>query len=165
MLKIEVFVWFKDTHREKALSNKTQAPTKIMNMEIWVVGVQMNSLWEVPKLKQNFHRNKIVTCKTPFFVIGLFCTHHSNVLKLASDMAVLSGNDAFSILVLSTKRWYSSFLKKSFVFQKICFKVKVLKTFKTFTDCRIKTCRSLKGRAILKIPSTVFWKNCSFCWL
>ena len=30
------------------------------------------------------------------------------------------------------------------------------KTFKTFTDCQIKSCRSLKRRAILQIPSTVF---------
>ena len=50
-------------------------------------------------------------------------------------MAVLYGNDAFTILVLSTKKRYSSFLKKVFVFQKIYFKVKVLKTFKIFTDC------------------------------
>ena len=28
----------KDTHREKALSNKTPALTKSMNMDIWVVG-------------------------------------------------------------------------------------------------------------------------------
>ena len=75
---------------------------------------------------------------------------------MASDMVVLYGNDAFSLLVLSTKKRYSSFLKKVFVFQKICFKVKVLKTFETFTDYHIKTCRSLKRRAILKIPSTVF---------
>ena len=47
-------------------------------------------------------------------------------------------------------------LKKVFVFQKISLKVKVLKTFETFTDFRIKTCQSLKRRAILKIPSTVF---------
>ena len=53
-------------------------------------------------------------------------------------MAVLYGNDAFSILVLSTKKRYSSFLKKVFVFQKIYFKVKVLKTFKIFTDCHKK---------------------------
>ena len=38
-------------------------------------------------------------------------------------MAVFYGNDAFWILVLSTKKRYSSFLKKVFVFQKICFKV------------------------------------------
>ena len=60
------------------------------------------------------------------------------------------------ILVLSTKNRYSSFLKKFFVFQKICFTVKVLKSFKTSTDCHMKTCRSLKRRAILKIPSTIF---------
>ena len=62
----------------------------------------------------------------------------------------------FSILVLSTKRRCSRFLKKVFVFQKICFKVKVWKSFKISTGCHIKTCRSLKRRAILKILSTVF---------
>ena len=40
------------------------------------------------------------------------------------------------------------------VFQKTCFKV--LKTFKVPIDCHVKTCRSYKRRAILKIPSTVF---------
>ena len=45
-------------------------------------------------------------------------------------MIALYGSDAFSILVLSTKKRYSSFSKKVFVFQKTCFKVKVLKTFK-----------------------------------
>ena len=52
------------------------------------------------------------------------------LLTLSSDMKVLYGNDAFSILVLSTKKEYSSFLKNVFVFQKIYFKVKLLKTFK-----------------------------------
>ena len=78
------------------------------------------------------------------------------VLTLASDMALLYGNDAFSTLVLSPKKTYSNFLKKYFVFQKICFKIKVMKKFKTFSDCYVKTCLSLKPRAILKIPSTVF---------
>ena len=78
------------------------------------------------------------------------------VLTLASDMTVLHGSDAFSILVLSTKKRHSSFLKKVFVFQKICFKVKVLKSFKISTYCHIKACQSLKRRAILKISNTVF---------
>ena len=78
------------------------------------------------------------------------------VLTLASDLTVLHENDAFSILVLSTKKRNSSFLKKIFVFQKIYFKFKLLKTFNIFTDCHIKACQSLKQRAILKIPSTVF---------
>ena len=66
-------------------------------------------------------------------------------------MPLLYENDAFSILVLSSKKRYSSFLKKVFVFQKIFFKVKGLKTFKIFTDCHIKTYRSLKRR--------LFWKS------
>ena len=58
-------------------------------------------------------------------------------LTLASNITVLYGNDAFSILVLSTQKRFSSFLEKVFVFQKICFKDKVLKTFKISTDCHI----------------------------
>ena len=51
-------------------------------------------------------------------------------LTLASDMAVLYGNDVFSIFVLSTKKRYSSFLKN-------VFNIKVLKTFQFSTDCHI----------------------------
>ena len=42
---------------------------------------QINLLWEVLKLKWNFQKNKVVTGKTMFFVIGWFCTHHSICLK------------------------------------------------------------------------------------
>ena len=55
-----------------------------------------------------------------------------------------------SILVLSTKKRCSSFLKGVCVFQKIYFKVKVLKSFKISSDC-IKAYRSLKWRTVLKI--------------
>ena len=41
-----------------------------------------------------------------------------------------------------------------FVFQKICFKVKVLAT-----DCYIKAYQSLERKAILKVPSTIFLKE------
>ena len=61
-----------------------------------------------------------------------------------------------SILALSTKKWYYSFLKRVCIFQKFYFKVKVLKSFKIFSDCNIKACWSLKWKAILKIPSTIF---------
>ena len=71
-------------------------------------------------------------------------------------MAVLYECDAFSILMLSTKKRFSSLSEKTFVFQKICFKVRILKTFKIFSDCHIKTWRSLKRMAILKIHSIVF---------
>ena len=103
------------------------------------------------KLKQTFQKNKAVTAKlhslwsVHFVVATLF------VLTLASVRAVLNGNDVFSILMVSTKHRYFSFLKKVFVFQKIWIKVNVLKTFKTSNNCHIKTCRSLTRR--------VFWKS------
>ena len=74
---------------------------------------------------------------------------------MASDMAVLYGNDAFSILALSTKKQCCSFLKV-FAFPRNCFKVKVLKTFKVFTDCQIEAWRPLKWKAPVTIPRTVF---------
>ena len=128
----------KDTHREKEPSNKTPTLTKSTNMGIWIVGTKNPLLWEVLKLKQDFQKNKTVTSKTLFFVIGPFCSHHSNCLTLTTDMTLLYGNDAFSILLLLTKKGFSSYLSKLFVFQKMCFKVKVLKTFKISTDCHIK---------------------------
>ena len=88
--------------------------------------------------------------KVRFVVVILF------VLTLASGRTVLNENYMFSILVVSTKKWYSCFLNMIYVFQEICFKVKVVKTFGTFTDCHIKTCRSLKWKAIWKISSTIF---------
>ena len=81
---------------------------------------------------------KVVTGEPSFFVIDEFCTHRS-ILTLAFDMAVLYGNDSVSILVLSNKKRHSSYLKKIFTFQKICFKV--LKLFKISTDCHMKTCQ------------------------
>ena len=87
-------------------------------------------------MKQDFQKTKLLTGKNTFFGIGPFCTFHFICLNiLASDMPVLYGNDAFSILVISIKKQHFSFLKKVFVFQKICFKVKVLKMFNIFTDC------------------------------
>ena len=46
--------------------------------------------------------------------------------------------------------------EKGFRFPENLFQSRVLKMFETFTDCHIKTSRSLKRRAIVKIPSTVF---------
>ena len=142
---------FKDTHlfKIKTPSNKTPALTKSTNMGIWVLGTSSQLFVRGSKTETKFPKNKVVTGKTTFFVIGPFCTHYSICLfLLAFYMAVLYGNSALSRLLLSTKKRYSSFLKKLFVFQKICFKVKVLKTLKISTDCHIKRCRSLKRRAI-----------------
>ena len=64
--------YFKETQRKKTPSNKTPAITKSTNRHLisWYVK-------EVLKLKQNFQKNIVVTCKTSFFMIGPFCTHHS----------------------------------------------------------------------------------------
>ena len=84
-------------------------------------------------------------------MIGPYCIPHSiYLLTLASDRAVLCGNVALSILAFSTKKLYSSFLKRVCFFQKIFLKTffseKLLKTFKISSDLSKRT-------AILKIPS------------
>ena len=112
-------------------------------------------------------KNKVVTGKTSFFVIGAFCAHHFICLNIwlliwQFCMEVMR----FQSQWFQLKNGTPVLLKNVFVFQKICFKVKVLKTFKIFIDCHIKTYQSLKRKAILKIPSTVFYKIlCSFRWL
>ena len=95
-------------------------------------------------------KKKVVTGKTSFFLIGTFILSILFVLTLASDRVALHRKDMFSILVLSTKEQYTSFLEKVFVFQEIYFKVKIK------TQENIKIWWSLKQRAILKISSTVF---------
>ena len=115
--------------------------------KVWILSFcglvhQINSLCEVLKLKQIFRKNKIVTGKTQFFVIGPFCTPHS--------------------ICLNVGFWQSRFVWKWCVFQKICFKVKVFKTFKISNDCHKKTCWSLKRRAVLKILSTAFLEIYTF---
>ena len=42
----------------------------------------LNLLFQVPQLKQNFHENNVVTDKTPFLLIGPFCTHYSICLNI-----------------------------------------------------------------------------------
>ena len=88
---------FKDTHMEKAPSNKTQTLSKSMNT-VWTfrrLVHQINSLYEILKLKQNFRKIKVVAAKTLFFVIGPFVFPILLVLALAPDRAVLYGNFGF----------------------------------------------------------------------
>ena len=77
-----MLISFKDTHREKAPSNKTPTLSKSMNMGIELVGTSNELFIRGIKLKQNFRKNKVVTGKTPLFVIGLSCTPHSICLKI-----------------------------------------------------------------------------------
>ena len=160
----EMIGMFKDTHRKNAPSNKTPVLTKIMKMDNWVVGTS-NQLFSKRFLNWNKIFKKIKQFQNSFLLVHLVL-FILFVFTLDFDMAVLYGNDAFSILVLWTKKRYSIFLKKVFVFQRNCFKVKVLKTFKISTDFYIKTYQSLKRRAVLKVPRAIFQKNlCSFCWI
>ena len=67
-------------------------------------------------MEQIFQKRKVVTGKTPLFVIGPFLVAILFVLTLASNRADLIKSDVFSILVVSTEKWHSSFLEKVFVF-------------------------------------------------
>ena len=102
--------------------------------------------------------------KTSFLLISLYIPILS-VLTLALDIVVLYGNVAFFIAVLSTKKRYSSFPLKVFIFQKTCFKVKLMKTFKISNSCHLKICQSLKWRAISEITWYCFLVEPTFCLL
>ena len=111
------------------LTRKRHCQTKLQRLQkvrIWTSGSlvnRINPLQEILKLKQDFQKIKYswqnsVLCDRSILYSPFF------VLTLVSDMVVLYGNDAFSNLMVSSKKQYSSFLKMVFVFQKICFKVK-----------------------------------------
>ena len=73
-----------------------------MNMDVWVVGSSnqlfvRGSYTEIFML-EIFWKNKVVTGKTSFFVIGPFCTTHFICLNMASDRVVLFRN----VFILST---------------------------------------------------------------
>ena len=113
------FQW--DTHRENALKNKTQELTKSMNMNIWILSI-LNQLFVRGSYTEiKFSKNKVVSGKTPHFVIGPFCIPHSICLNIDFWKQVLYGNVTFSIVVLSTKKWNSSFSKKAFCFSQNLF--------------------------------------------
>ena len=145
----------KGIHREKAPSNKVPEQTKSMNIDIGA----SNQLFIGTFLKWN----KIFSEKLKYLMGKLWSLLYLHfvlpilfVLTLSSDSAVLYGNVALSILVLSTKKQGSNFLERFFVFLKICCKVKVLNALEIPSNCYLKACRSLKRRTILKIPSNAF---------
>ena len=86
----------KDTHRGKTPSNKTPALKESTNMNIWVVDTSNQPFVKGSSAETKFPKNKVVTCKTPFFLRGPFCTYHSICLKIGF--------------------WYGSFLCKWYVF-------------------------------------------------
>ena len=72
----------KDTYREKLPSNKTPVNTKNMDMDIWVVAISNQLFMRGSYTKQKLYKNKVVTGKTPFFVIVQFCTLYSICLNI-----------------------------------------------------------------------------------
>ena len=135
-------------HGFKTRTGKNYPQIKLQRFwQVWIWTLRwlihhINSLHKVLKLKQNFRKCKVVTGKNPFFMWYNMPILYS---YLASDREVLCGRVAFSVLVLSTKKWYFSFLKRNCVFQKNCFKVKVLKRFEISNDCHIKHADLSKG--------------------
>ena len=81
--------------------------------------IGISSLQQVLILKSSFQKNKVATDKTAFFLISPFCNAHS-----------ICHNIGF---------WEGRFVKKVFVFRKICFKV----CFKIWYD-NIKKCQCQK---------------------
>ena len=120
----------KDTHRENTRWNETKALTKSMNIRIWEIGT-LNQLFKRGSYTEIEFSEKINSDKSAFFLIGPLCTTHSISLKIDFWLVSLYGNVALSIESLSTKKPYSSFSKKVFVFQKTCIKVKTLKRSKS----------------------------------
>ena len=47
-----------------------------MNIDIWVVGRSDQLFMKGSYTETNLQKNEVVTGKTPFFVIGHFCTIH-----------------------------------------------------------------------------------------
>ena len=72
----------------RILTGKKHPQIKLHRFQIvwiWTFGWsvhQINFLYEVLKLKQSFWKNKLVTGKTPSFVIGSLCTLHSICLNI-----------------------------------------------------------------------------------
>ena len=69
---------FKDSHWENTPSNRTEALTKSINMHIWTIGL-LNQLF----IRDSYTQisKKVVSDKSPFFVIGPLCTPHSICLN------------------------------------------------------------------------------------
>ena len=61
---------------------KLQRLRKIRILTFGSLVHQINSFQEVLKLEQIFQKNKVVTGKTPLFVIGPFCSRHSICLNI-----------------------------------------------------------------------------------
>ena len=65
-----------------------------MNMNIRIVAISNRFFMRDSLIENTFLKNAVVTGKTPFFVIGQFCFHHSICPNIIDFW---HGNDAFSM--------------------------------------------------------------------
>ena len=109
----------------KILTGQTHPQIKLKHSwKVWICTskqfVYLFNYLEVLILKLNFQKNEILY--GPFYTfIGPFYTSHfivTFVLKFTFDRAVPYENVALSLVVLWTKKQYSSFFRKVLVFQK-----------------------------------------------
>ena len=120
---IAIWCW-RIPERLRILTRKKHPQLRLQRFQklwIWTFGWlvhQINSLYEVLKLKQIFVKTKLVTGKNSFFMIGPFCTPHSICLGIGFWQ---SSFVAFSILVLSTKKTVLQFFEKGFRFSENLF--------------------------------------------
>ena len=139
-----------------------------MNMDIWLAGT-LSQLF----MKGFYTQKKIKWLVVKLFVICPFCTiciPNLSLLTLAFDRVVLFGSFAFSIVVLSTKKRYSIFLRKVFVLKEICFRAKVMKMFKIFNEYFLLTfkMKPLRIRVFLcwghSQKNNIFKENFKYTW-
>ena len=130
-------------------------------MDIWVFGTSNQLLMrdsstptKFSKEKENSYSQNSVLCATFVLYSPFYLSEHWPLREL-DCMEMLCFQSQYSELKIGTPVFCKGFC----VFQKICFKGKVPKTFKISSLYHIKTCRLLKWRAVLEIPSTFFWKK------
>ena len=90
------------THKQNSTSNKTQALTKSVNMDIWAIGKLNELFWRDFYTQFQFSKARVINYKSLFLVIGPFSTHHLYNCKISTTMKL-----------------YPSFLKKIWFFRKL----------------------------------------------
>ena len=117
------------------------------------------------KLKQNFLNNKVVTGKTKLFVIGPFCFLILFLFTLGSEWqgSLVWKCCIFNLSIFNYKKGTAVFRKRFLFSRKFVSKLKYWKRSNfPVTVTYINTCRSLKQRTILEIPSTILEKSMLF---
>ena len=110
----------KDTHKENAPSNKTPVLTKSVNIDIWVVGTSNQVFIRGFHIERKNQKSKVVTGKTLFFVIGLFCTLHS----ICHNICFWQGSFVWKYCVFNLKNGTPVFWKRFSFFRTFVSKLK-----------------------------------------